>query len=654
MRIISIGDLVTDFYYKNGKLVGVNGGMTSHNIIANIAKLGLETFVFGVCGDDMAGTIAINSLKEVGTNIDNVKRIEDINTRCFHISYQEVNDKLEFTSKKRCPVCNIKKWYEESKIEPNDILKQINKDDVLVFDNLNNKNQIIIDNCNNKKMLDLGQYFELENYNDNEIIEKIKNKFEFINLNERVEKYLKNRFSIKSLEDIYNILHPKMIIVTRGKKGSDFVFENNKVNKELSNPELEVDPTGAGDAFFSMFISEYIKNNYTIDYKFIDSTFEKAIKLTKKVVKKFGARGHIQNLYKIKKVQDTCTCSNFDISLRKQIKRCNININNLETRIINAINSRAYDKLSKIDFRSLNNSIFVGTGGSFAGAKFSAKLINCLYGINTIALYPRDLYYRNNNSIDSVFLFTYSGTTNDLIVGASLIDNNNKYIITKGELQKVVTKTGISKNNVISYRTGTNKGKERGFLSFEGALAPASLFLKLYFENKSRNDIEEFIRDSINYWKNYFEKYFKENKKMLNEFLKEGNGFNNFTGDFTESARVDLESKIVESGIYNCLIHEKKNFSHGRFINYEHLSHNKNIYFKQKTTSLYEKKLLEYLEKDQNLIIESRYDGILCEYDLLIASQYLIYYISNFLNIDISKPTYNEDAMKIYFYKGEL
>lgn len=650
MRIISIGDLVTDFYYKNGKLVGVNRGMTSHNIIANIAKLGLETSVCGVCGDDMAGTIAINSLKEVGTNIDNVKVIEDINTRCFHVSYQELNDKLEFTSKKRCPICNIKKWYEESKIEPNDILNQIDKDDVLIFDNLNNKNQIIIDNCSNRKMLDLGQYFELEDYNDKEIIEKIKNKFDIINLNERVEKYLKNRFSKKSLEDIYNILHPKMIIVTRGKKGSDFVFDNNKVNKELSNPEVEVDPTGAGDAFFSMFISEYIKNNYIIDYKFIDSTFEKATKLTKKAVKKFGARGHIQNLYKIKKVKDACTCSKFDISLRKQIKRCNININNLETRIINAINSSAYDKLTKIDFESLNNSIFVGTGGSFAGAKFSSKLINHLYGINTMALYPRDLYYRNNNSVDSVFLFTYSGTTNDLLVSTSLIDNDNKYIITKGELQKVVTKIGISKNNVISYRTGTNKGKERGFLSFEGALAPASLFLKLYFERKSKNNIEEFIRDSINYWKNYFDKYFKENKKML----KEGNSFNIFTGDFTESAGSDLESKIIESGIYDCLIHEKKNFSHGRFINYEHLSHNKNIYFKQKTTSLYEKKLLEYLEKDQNLIIESRYDGILCEYDLLISSQYLIYYISNFLNIDISKPTYNEAAMKIYFYKGEL
>ena len=122
MRIISIGDLVTDFYYKNDKLVGVSGGMTSHNIIANIAKLGLETAAYSVCGDDMAGTIAINSLKKVGTNIDNVKRLEDINTRCFHISYKELNGKLEFTSKKRCPFCNIKRWYEESKIEPNDIL----------------------------------------------------------------------------------------------------------------------------------------------------------------------------------------------------------------------------------------------------------------------------------------------------------------------------------------------------------------------------------------------------------------------------------------------------------------------------------------------------------------------------------------------------
>ena len=64
--------------------------------------------------------------------------------------------------------------------------------------------------------------------------------------------------------------------------------------------------------------------------------------------------------------------------------------------------------------------------------------------------------------------------------------------------------------------------------------------------------------------------------------------------------------------------------------------------------------MLNYLSNGHNLIIESRYDGILCEYDLLIASQYLIYSISNFINVDISKPSYSENAMKIYYYKGKL
>ena len=654
MRVISIGDLVTDFYYKDGKVVGVNGGMSSHNIIANIAKLGLKTAAYGSCGDDASGLVAINSLTDIGVNTDHIKIKKNIHTRAFHVSYQEIDGKLEFTSKKRCPFCNTKRWYEMSEIDVDDILNQITQDDILVFDNLNEKNQNIIDYCSNKKMLDLGQYFELESFSNQEILEKIKNKFDIINLNERVEKYLKNRFSLKLLEDIYDLLKPRMIIVTRGKKGSDFVFNHVKVSKKLVNPEVEVDQTGAGDAFFAVFISEYIKNNYSIDHKFIDSTFDKATKLTKKVVKKFGARGHIQKLYKIKKCKDNCTCNTFNIEIRKQIKRCNININNLEARLIHAVNASAYNKLMKIDFRHLNNSVFVGTGGSFAGAKFASKVINQLYGINTISLYPRELYYRNNKYLEAVFLFTYSGTTDDLCVATSPIDTKKKYIITKGELQKVVTKTGISKDHIISYRTSTNKGKERGFLSFEGALSPASLFLKLYFEKKSRGDIVEFIRDSLNFWKEYFNKYFKENRQKLKEFLSMGSDFNIFTGDFTESAAIDLESKITESGIYNSIIHEKKNFSHGRFIHYEHLSSNKNIYFKQKTTSLYEKQLLKYLEKDQNLIIESRYDGILCEYDLLIASQYLIYYIANFLNIDISKPTYSEDAMKIYFYKGEL
>lgn len=185
-------------------------------------------------------------------------------------------------------------------------------------------------------------------------------------------------------------------------------------------------------------------------------------------------------------------------------------------------------------------------------------------------------------------------------------------------------------------------------------MAPASLFLNLYFKNLKKNNIDEFIKTSILYWKKYFDDFFKKDKKNLKSIFKKGNIINIFHGDFTSSAAIDLESTFIESGVFNILLHEKKNFSHGRFINYEHLSNKTNIYLKTKNISLYEEKLLKYLSQDKNIVIESRYDGLLAEYDLLITTQYFIYHVSKLLDIDISKPSYSEDAMKIYFYKGNL
>ena len=337
--------------------------------------------------------------------------------------------------------------------------------------------------------------------------------------------------------------------------------------------------------------------------------------------------------------------------MRKKIKRCNININNLETRIINAINSSASSKIEDIVFNENNNCLFIGTGGSYAGAYFAAKIINLLYGCNTYSMQPRDVLYRNNNNIDKVVLFSYSGTTNDIITSVKDLNKKNIYIVTKGELQNIVLKTGILKKNILSYRTSSNKGKERGFLSFEGAVAPAAIFLKHYLEKANCNiDIEKFIKESINNWNKKIENIM--NKDIIMK-MREHKIINLFRGDYTDTACYDLESKIIESGIFNCIIHEKKNFSHGRFINYENLNNTCSVYFKQKSTTKYEQELLKYLG-DNNIIIESNYDGILAEFDLLIASQFIIYHIGKVMNLDVSKPKYSENAMKIYFYKGDL
>ena len=648
MRVVSIGDLVLDYYYKNGKLIGVDGGMSSHNIIANLAKKKISTAVYGVSGNDIQGKIANLSLKKLNVDVSKVLIKDNIKTRCFHVSYDEEG----FISKKRCPKCNEKKWYEESQIDIEYITKNIQNDDILVFDNLNDKNIEIIKNVSNKKIIDIGQYFEFENLSKEDIINKLNNDFEIINFNERVSNYLLDKLNLKNNIELYNLLKAKLVTITRGENGAIFIYNSKEYKFNLKDNGNVIDSSGAGDAFISSIIFDYIKNSYEFNEELFPKWYEKSIKLTSKVVSNFGARGHLNSLYKIKKIDKVCTCENFEYNERRKIKRCNININNLESRVINAINSNAYDKLLDINFDNSKSYLFIGTGGSFAGASFASTVINELYGASTYSLYPRDALYRNNISIDKAFLFSYSGTTNDLIQSVKDFNKNDVYVITKGQTQNIVTKTGILKNNIITYRTSTNKGKERGFLSFEGALAPAALFMKLYLQKiNSDIDINNFIKDSMSYWSNKVQK--EIDKNFIESAINHNKIINVFRGDYSNCASYDLESKLIESGIFNCIIHEKKNFSHGRFINFENMNNKCVIYFKQKTTSKYEEELLNYLG-NKIAIFESKYDGLLAEFDLLISSQFIIYQIGKLLDIDVSKPNYTDNAMKIYFYKGQL
>lgn len=648
MEIISIGDLVTDFYYENQKIIGLDGGMTSHNIIANLSEWNYKTKVIGVRGNDSAGILALEALENLNINTDFIEVINEP-TRCFHVSFIKKDGKYSFISKKRCPICNKKKWYEESKINPNYIHKSIKKDDILVIDNLNDKNIEVIKNINNNVMLDLGQFFEFEELTNNELLDKLKNKFTIIQLNNRVSNYICKRFNVEE-KKLINLINSDLIIITKGKNGSTFYYENNKVNMKPEKILKEIDPTGSGDAHFSAVIDAYIKNNFIINKKMIENSYKTINKLIPKVISSFGARGHLNKLYKIKEDNLNCSCENFKIVKPRQIKRINININSLEKRVLNSIKNNNVDKLEKKINEIKNSAIFIGSGGSYAAACFSARLINDLTGITTLTLYPRDLLFRNNSKLENLFLFSYSGTTADLIVATENIEKDKINLITKGNVQTILEKTKYEKNNIFSYDNGLCTGKERGFLSFEGALAPASMFLWLILHENT----ELFIKECFEYWNNYFDKYFNENKKILKEILKPNNVINIFTGDYVTSAAIDLESKIIESGVYNIITHEKKNFSHGRFINFEHQQNDCNIYFKESNTTKYEIKLLNYLNTDKLIIVESKRNGILAEYDLLVASQYLTYYISKLIDIDLSKPDYSEDSMKLYFHKGDL
>ena len=171
-RYVSIGDLVADVYYdKYIKLIGVDGGITVHNIICNLQSMGFDTIAFGVCGNDYLGKISKDSLTDCNVKNDILVR-DDIKTKAYHIRRVPENDGYAYRSIKYCPYCKENCWYEGSYIDELYILSKIKKDDILVFDNLNEKNQYIIDNTENIKLLDLGLFNEFETLSKTEIISK--------------------------------------------------------------------------------------------------------------------------------------------------------------------------------------------------------------------------------------------------------------------------------------------------------------------------------------------------------------------------------------------------------------------------------------------------------------------------------------------------
>jgi sugar/nucleoside kinase (ribokinase family) len=311
MRIVGIGDLVCDIYYDEKlNIIGAFGGISFCNIICNLQYMGYRTYVYGSCGDDYLGKICIDSLTDCNVK-NNIKKIKDIYTKAYHIRKVKENNRDVFRSIKYCPYCKKSSWYDESFIDEKSIIKKIKDDDVLVFDNLNNRNQYIIDNTKNTKLLDLGTYYEFEKLARKEIIKKLDNKFEIINLNERVEKFLITKLNCKDVIELSKLIKAKLLIITRGINGNDFVYQNNIYSYPLDEIIDEVDDSGAGDAFFSVIINNWLKNKQVFSPDKFSVWVNDTRSLVKKILMLIGSRTYIKEMYLVTK-NDICNRGDYN------------------------------------------------------------------------------------------------------------------------------------------------------------------------------------------------------------------------------------------------------------------------------------------------------------------------------------------------------
>ena len=543
----------------------------------------------------------------------------------------------------------------------------------------------IIEEKEGKICLDLGHIAAFRYVLVPDLKEMLTRKYYMVNLNVKVANYLVKRFGYTDYKELKQIFQTDILIITKGKeeieiigKDYDYILKNNNINYN------EKDPTGAGDLLFSHYIvANIIKNNkmekgeniaknngdnVIFTKQELEEIYDNANREIYNLVSKLGARIGVE----VKKPNEEFLKNENNIDGEEKItKERNIHklknaIDKLEERVESAL--LAYNEKSEAGIELLkdleNNKnqkyICIGSGGSSIPSEYTKTIINNTFGVDIQTMFPKEYLETNTEKYMehlNLICFSYSGSSPEIV---QLLNGkyNKIYIVTKANEKELKislkeNNVDISKIRIISYNNQSTK--ERGFLSIEGIIVP-SLIVHMLIKNIKKEKMIKVFKEQLEKQREKVEKYFKENNEQLKRAFKKNNIIDIYYDNYTKPIMCDLESKIVETGIFRCAIHEKKNFSHGRFITLEKYPSDVQIYLKLKKDTKYDNELLKYLKiYSKNLIIlesdEENDNGIL---ELLIYSQLFIYEISKLIKKDLSNPDYSEDSMKIYRYNKEI
>lgn len=292
---VSHGDIILDKIYNDKlELINQDGGGCNWNDLYNLSLMGENCYAIGSAGNDEEGKIAIESLKKANVNTDNIV-FEEKDTNLMNIIIP--NKDLEDDS-------IIHSWYNPITMEytmnfsnnlPTSLPQELDRKEIyIILDKFLPINLEFINNIkNNKKVcLDIGHIRFFEHFSHQYLLNFFK-KADFIQLNENVMALLFERLHVKSLVEFFELIQPDLLVLTKGKRGAEYVFkENNEIKVCFESPKIIVDivdSSGAGDAFFSTTLREYAYAE-KIDTEFIKRTFEIANKSSREVIQQVGSR----------------------------------------------------------------------------------------------------------------------------------------------------------------------------------------------------------------------------------------------------------------------------------------------------------------------------------------------------------------------------
>lgn len=644
MNIIAIGDVILDNYHKDNSKLGYYLGGSILNDLINLSEdKNNNLYLIGSIGKENTTSNLIDLIRSFNIDTSLLKTINKPIKR-FHITLHENNNVTSLS----CPSCEKPSWHTSPKLPSfsKTDLKELDPG-ILIIDSVKKDTLRLANEFKENSWFlagDIGYISHLRYASKDAISMLFQNTFDFLQITEKVAKFLCKKFNLNELE-LFNFLGVKYLNITKAEKGAEIFHLKEQEIQHFSIPAVStnlVDTSGAGDVFFSTFIKYLAKNQ--LSNETITKVAKEAAENSAKIISCIGATGSLidQPLDCSSDACSICGLNKIEKIAKPKILKTTSNVNNLLPRLLKVDNLDTVFEIQKLITnikRQKDNVAIVGTGGSFISAHFIAKLLSQELAKPIIALKPRDIFIYPIKNINFAILLTYSGKTPDILTVNDYLKKNNikSYIVTN-------QKKDNPEENIISYNSSRT---EKGFLAVAGTVIPIYLFAKSCLKEIN---LKDFVENSITKWKSELS-FENLNLKIADKPLL----IDIFSDYETGTAALDLESKFIESGFGRVTIHDKKDFSHGRFNIISSFKPDLIIFLDSKDSGKYNEKLYKYLTKEGTPIIhlKTNKSGILGDLDLLIASQFLTQSISETIKRDLTKPDYPKRAMSLYRYKDQ-
>lgn len=297
MKLIAYGDLYTNYYFKNDLLQYISGGKSNANIIYNLADKYATKFI-GVVGNDIQGSIALQSLSSKNVDISDIERIDKSTQTIFY---------LDDRSTRVCPYCDRIRGYMDFYISYEDVLNKIDDEDILVIDSLEELDLDIIENSNNKIVLYLNDINYIKRMSLNDLVELLNNRCLLICLGNKVNAFIKDKYKI-DIFDFKSKINANVLISFKTVKDFDIIYNDIVEEKEIEGRIYKENMRGSIDLYISEFLNIIIDKE--IDDKVISLAHLKAAGMYIYSTSFIGER--LDSLFKINHYKE-CVCKDITI-----------------------------------------------------------------------------------------------------------------------------------------------------------------------------------------------------------------------------------------------------------------------------------------------------------------------------------------------------